>query len=94
MKKYIVESITTFRHIHVVEAENEDDAFSIASEADENWQEFLGVTKLDVQEFTEEHVKRFREKQFWWDGVAFRNAEEDGVVDYKHPKNILGESEN
>lgn len=92
MKKYIIESISTFRHIHVVEAENEDEAFEITKEADENWQEYLGPVKLDVQEFTEEHVKRFREKQFWWDGVAYRN--EDGVVEYKHPKNILGESKN
>lgn len=91
MKKYIVETIGTFRQIHVVEAEDETDALDIATQADDNWQEYLGQTKLDVLEFSEEHIKRFREKRFWWDGVSYRN--EDGVVDYKHPKNILGETE-
>lgn len=92
MKKYIVETISQFRHIHVVEAESEEQALSVANEADENWQEYLGTTKLDVQEFTEEHVKHFREKQFWYDGVCYRNAA--GEIDYKRPKNILGEKDN
>lgn len=83
MKKYIVESISTFRSVHVVEAEDEQQAFVIASEADDNWQEWLGVTKLDVSEFTESRVEHFRQKDFWWDGSAYLN--EMGAIAYKHP---------
>jgi hypothetical protein len=36
--KYIVETMQSFRHIHVIEAENEDEALKIASVADDNWQ--------------------------------------------------------
>jgi len=83
MKKYIVETISTFRSVHVVEAENDEQAFAIASEADDNWQEWLGVTKLDVSEFTESRVQHFREKQYWWDGSCYLN--EMGAITYKHP---------
>ena len=84
MKKFIVETIGQFRQIHVVEAESEEEAFAIAEVADYNWEEYLGMTKLDIQEFTEEHVKRFREKQFWWDGVVSRD--EKGKLNYLHPE--------
>ena len=83
--KYIVESLTTFRHVHVVEAENEEQAFAIASEADDNWQEFLGVVKLDVNEYTEEQIKVFKGKDYFWNGVAFIN--QDGNLAYRHPDN-------
>jgi hypothetical protein len=83
--KYIVESITTFRHVHVVEADTKEEAFSIATEADDNWQEFLGVTKLDVNEYTEARAEVFRSKQYFWDGVARR---ENGELAYKHPEKI------
>ena len=82
--KYIVESISTFRHIHVVEADTKEEAFSIATEADDNWQEFLGVTKLDVNEYTEGRAQVFKSKDFYWDGVARR---EDGELVYDRPEN-------
>ena len=40
--KYIVETIGLHRHVHVVEAENEAQAFQIAQVADPNWEEYLG----------------------------------------------------
>jgi len=84
MTKYIVESIGMFRQIHVVEAKNEKEAFKIAEIADDNWQEFLGTTKIDVTEFTEEHISVFRKKKYFWEGVS--SFDEDGrVVRYKHP---------
>ena len=82
--KYIVESISTFRHIHVVEAETKEEAFSIAEEADDNWQEFLGVTKLDVNEYNEARAQVFKSKDFYWDGVARRV---DGELVYDRPEN-------
>jgi len=81
--KYIVETIGMFRQVHVVEAESKEEAFAVAEVADDNWQEFLGMTKLDVSEYTEEQVAHYRKKEFWWEGVSFKD--ENGVLKYKHP---------
>jgi uncharacterized protein YpmS len=81
--KYIVETIGMFRQVHVVEAENEEAAFEIAENADDNWQEFIGTTKLDINEFTEEQIAHYKKKEFYWDGVAFKG--ENGEIKYKHP---------
>tara|TARA_R110000868_G_scaffold113989_2_gene305793 strand:+ start:31 stop:297 length:267 start_codon:yes stop_codon:yes gene_type:complete len=82
MAKYIVESIGMFRQIHVVEAENEDTAMEIARTADDNWQQYLGEMKVDISEFTPERIKHFQEKEFFWEGISFKD--ENGVVRYKH----------
>lgn len=82
MTKYIVESIGMFRQVHVVEAENEDAAMEVARNADDNWQEYLGEMKVDISEFTPERIKHFQEKEFFWEGVSFKD--ENGVVRYKH----------
>jgi len=82
MAKYIVESIGMFRQVHVVEAENEDTAMEIARTADDNWQEYLGEMKVDISEFTPERIKHFQEKEFFWEGISFKD--ENGVVRYKH----------
>ena len=83
MAKYIVETIQVHRHVHVVEAEDETEALSIAEHADDNWQEYLGQLKVDVNEFSEEQIKVFREKEFYWDGVSYKD--ESGKVNYRHP---------
>jgi len=82
MAKYIVESIGMFRQVHVVEAENEDTAMEIARTADDNWQQYLGEMKVDISEFTPERIKHFQEKEFFWEGISFKD--ESGVVRYKH----------
>lgn len=82
--KYIVESIGVFRMIHVVEAPDETEAFAVARSADDNWQEHLGEMKVDIQPYTEEHIKRFKEKDFFWEGTAYRA--DNGTVGYLHPK--------
>lgn len=79
--KYIVETIGMFRQVHVVEAEDEKQAFKIAEVADDNWQEFLGMTKLDINEYTDEQIAHYKKKEFYWEGVSYI---EDGVVKYKH----------
>lgn len=82
MTKYIVESIGMFRQVHVVEAESEDAAMEVARNADDNWQEYLGEMKVDISEFTPERIKHFQEKEFFWEGISFKD--ENGVVRYKH----------
>ena len=88
MAKYIVETLQVHRHVHVVEAGDEQEALEIARLADDNWQEYLGELKIDINEFTEEQISHFRKKEFFWDGVSYKD--ENGVVNYRHPKNILG----
>jgi hypothetical protein len=82
MAKYIVESIGMFRQVHVIEAENEDTAMEIARTADDNWQQYLGEMKVDISEFTPERIKHFQEKEFFWEGISFKD--ENGVIRYKH----------
>lgn len=81
--KYIVESIGVFRMVHVVEAEDEAGAFKIARAADDNWQEHLGEMKVDITEYTEEQISHFKKKDYFWNGVAFKD--ENGFVGYIHP---------
>lgn len=89
--KYIVETIGIHRHVHVVEAENEKQAFEIAQVADPNWEEYLGQQKVSVEEFSEDRIKYFKNKQFYWDGVS---KFEDGEVAYIHPKKAEVRNEN
>jgi hypothetical protein len=51
MPKYIVEQISIHRTVHVVEADNEAEGLLIAEKADDNWQEWLGQMKVDVNEY-------------------------------------------
>jgi hypothetical protein len=38
--------------------------------------------KVDISEFTPERIKHFQEKEFFWEGISFKD--ENGVVRYKH----------
>ena len=89
--KYIVETLSTFRMCHVVEAESEADAKLIASEADDNFQVHLGITHYDIQPFTEEVVAKYKaiEHGYFWNGVAY--IDEDGYIGYKHPDGTVRE---
>ena len=81
--KYIVETMQSFRHIHVVEAESENEALKIASVADDNWQEWLGNLKVDLNEYTDERIAYFKNKDYFWAGVSYKDS--DGMLAYIHP---------
>lgn len=78
--KYIVETISVFRNIHVVEAENQTEAYDIACVSDDNWQEHLGEMKVDIMEYTEDRIANFKDKAFFSEHVSFKD--EDGCVGY------------
>lgn len=84
MPKYIVESLSTFRHVHVIEAESKEKAFEIADKAEYNWEEYLGLLKIDVTEYSEERIKTFKDKEFFWNGVSY--VDENGQIEYKQPE--------
>ena len=83
MPKFIVEQLSCFRNVHVIEAENEQEAIAISEQADDNWQEWLACLKIDVNEFSEERVAFFKDKQYFWNGVTYKDA--DGFIAYEHP---------
>lgn len=83
MKKFIVEQISMHRTVHVVEAETEAEALKIADNADDNWQEWLGNLKVDLNEYTDERIAYFKNKDYFWAGVSYKDS--DGMLAYIHP---------
>jgi hypothetical protein len=83
MPKYIVEQLSCFRNVHVVEAESEQEAIAISEQADDNWQEWLGSLKIDITNYTDERISFFKDKDYFWDGVSYKDA--DGYLGYIHP---------
>ena len=83
MPKYIVEQLSTFRNVHVIEAENEQEAIKISEHADDNWQDHLGVMKYSITEFTEQTLAPYKAMKYFWDGVASLDA--DRNIKYVYP---------
>jgi hypothetical protein len=82
--KYIVETIQTFREIHVVEAENEEVAKEIAQNSDYNMSKHLGQQVASIYTYSEDHVERFRkEDEYFWDGV--KGVDDEGFLTYQRP---------
>ena len=82
MKKFVVESVCTFYEIHVVEAENEDQAKLIASQSDYNASKWLGTQVSNVTEYREEDLPRLKNiDSYFFDGYACVDAE--GNMSYK-----------
>jgi hypothetical protein len=83
MPKYIVEQISVHRSVFVVEADNQEDAKKVAAVADDNWQQWLGQLDVDVNEYSEERIAYFKHKDYFWDGVSYKDS--DGYLAYHHP---------
>jgi hypothetical protein len=82
--KYIVETIQTFREIHVVEAENEEIAKEIAQNSDYNMSKWLGQHVATIYPYSEDHHKRFcQEDEYFWDGV--KSVDDEGFLTYQRP---------
>jgi hypothetical protein len=82
--KFIVESIVTFREVHVVEAENEEIAKEIALNSDYNMSKHLGTHVATVYEYSDEHRERFgKEDEYFWEGIKGVDAE--GFLTYQRP---------
>ena len=78
MPKYIVEQMSAFRNVYVIEADNQEEAIKISEHADDNWQEWLGTLKIDVNEYTDERISYFRDKDYFWAGVTYKDK--DGYI--------------
>ena len=82
--KYIIESFSNFREVHIIEAENEEIAKKIAANSDYNMSKWLGQQIATIYPYSEEHEKRFREEdEYFWPGVKGIDAE--GYLTYQRP---------
>jgi len=87
MPKFIVETLQTFHEVHVIEAENEEQAKKISEKSDYNASIYLGQTNVDVQKFSESKLKRWKEREsYFFDGYT---AIEDGHLVYRKPDGTL-----
>ena len=90
MPKFIVENIQTFHEVHVIEAENEEQAKKISLESDYNASIFLGTVNADVQKFSEAKLKRWKERDtYFFDGFV---SVDDGKLVYHKPDGQLRET--
>ena len=84
MPKFIVETLQTFREVHIVEAETREDAEFIALNSDYNASYYLGSQILETKRYETIDHDRFREKdEYFWEGVKSINA--DGYLVYDTP---------
>ena len=89
MPKFIVETLQTFHEVHVIEAKNEEEAKKIAKESDYNASIWLGTTFLEVNKFSDQRIKQWKNRDsYFFDGYA---ANEDGrLVYYKMDGTVNG----
>ena len=70
-KKYVVETVNTFYEVHLVEAENEDEAKFIVANSDYNASKWLGQQVANISEFDERDMPRLKNvDSYFFDGYA------------------------
>ena len=91
-KKFVVETVSTFFEVHLVEAENENEAKKIAGNSDYNASKWLGQQVANISEFKEEDLPRLKQlDSYFFDGYAgvdngyLRYYRMDGTVNGNMP---------
>jgi hypothetical protein len=93
LKRFSVESVSTFYEVHIVHAENEEQAKHIASQADYNASKWLGQQISNVRVCDDADLVRFKElDDYFFAGSAAVDNEgrlyylkEDGTVNGNMP---------
>jgi hypothetical protein len=79
---FVVESVCTFYEVHLVEAENEEQAKKIADQSDYNASKWLGTQVANVTAFDERDLPRLkRVDSYFFDGYAC--VDEEGDLYYR-----------
>ena len=81
--KYIVELVSTFREIHVVEAENEETAIKIAQKSDYNMSKWLGQQVSTIYDYSEIDINRLKKEDQYFDDT-FASVDSEGFLVYKN----------
>ena len=92
LKRFSVESVSTFYEVHIVHAENEEQAKLIASQADYNASKWLGQQISNVRVCEDADLSRFKELDDYFfagsatvDGGCLYYLKEDGSVNGNMP---------
>ena len=95
-KKYVVESVNTFYEVHLVEAENEDEAKFIVANSDYNASKWLGQQVANISEFDERDMPRLKNvDSYFFDGYATIEDDKllyrkmDGTLNHAMPQETI-----
>jgi hypothetical protein len=81
LKRFSVETTSTFYEVHIVHAKNEEEAKLIAASADYNFSKWLGQNFINVREAKDKDIEQFREMDpYFFEGAA--KIDEDSFVVY------------
>ncbi len=81
LKRFVVESVSTFVEVHVVHAKNKEEAEFIARNSDYNSSKWLGQQFVDIVECSDEDIERYRGRDdYFFDGSA--QIDEEGNLFY------------
>ena len=81
-KRFVVETVNTFYEVHLIEAENEEEARFIVQNSDYNASKWLGQQVANISKFKESDLPRLKNvDSYFFEGVA--TIEDDYLV-YKN----------
>ena len=81
LKRFVVETVSTFAEVYIVHAKNEEEAKFIAQNADYNTSKWLGQQFIDISECSDDDVKKLKKRdEYFFDGSA--KIDKDGNLFY------------
>jgi hypothetical protein len=78
--KFVVETVSTFYEIFLVEAENEEEAKFIAQNADYNASKWLGQQVTNISEFDERDMPRLKKVDSYYFSDGYATIENDYLL--------------
>ena len=70
-KKFVVETVSSFYEVHLVEAENEEEAQFITQNSDYNASKWLGQQVANISKFDERDMPRLKKvDSYFFEGYA------------------------
>lgn len=81
LKRFSVETLSSFYEVHIVYAKNEEEAKLIAASSDYNLSNWLGQNVINVREAKDKDIERFKEMdEYFFNGAA--RIDDDNYVIY------------
>ena len=81
LKRFVVQTVSTFAEVYIVHAKNEEEAKFIAENADYNSSKWLGQQFIDISECSDDDVKKLKKRDdYFFDGSA--KIDKDGNLFY------------
>ena len=80
-KRFAVETLSSFAEVHIVFAENEEEAKKIAAEADSNTSNWLGQKVIRVRDCGKKQIVRYKqEDKYFFNSAAM--IDDEGYLIY------------